>query len=171
MENPELNPADESEKKDFINNEEPIEKKGLKISESWAYKAFVKIANRIIHKPLSVFRLIKQVIANLQRYDSVKELTKDVKDQMLVMARMVKAYAKGEYRGISLKGIIGSLAALLYFVAPIDFIPDFLIVGLVDDVAIIMWVYSNYKKEIDAFLAWEDEKKLRIELNDEDSRI
>jgi uncharacterized membrane protein YkvA (DUF1232 family) len=170
MENPELNPADESEKKDFINNEEPLEKKGLKISESWAYQAFVKIANRIINKPLSVFRLIKQVIANIQRYESVKELTKDVKDHMMVMVRLVKAYAKGEYRGISFQGILGSLAALLYFVAPLDFIPDFLIIGLVDDVAIIMWVYSNYRNEIDAFLAWEDEKKLRIELN-EDERI
>ncbi len=169
MENPELNPADESGKKDFI-NEEPLEKKGLKISESWAYQTFVKIANRIINKPLSIFRLIKQVIANIQRYESVKELTKDVKDHMMVMVRLVKAYAKGEYRGISFQGILGSLAALLYFVAPLDFIPDFLIIGLVDDVAIIMWVYSNYRNEIDAFLAWEDEKKLRIELN-EDERI
>jgi uncharacterized membrane protein YkvA (DUF1232 family) len=171
METPELNPADESQKKDFINNDDPIENKGLKISESWAYQTFVKIANRIIHKPLSVFRLIKQVISNIQRYDSVKELTKDVKDHMMVMVRLVKAYAKGEYRGISFQGILGSLAALIYFVAPLDFIPDFLIVGLVDDVAIIMWVYSNYRKEIEAFLAWEDDKKLRIELSDEETRI
>jgi uncharacterized membrane protein YkvA (DUF1232 family) len=152
---------------DFVNSDETEEKKGLKMSESWYYQAFVKIANKIIHKPLSLFRLIKQVIEHLKKYDSVNDLTLDVKEHLSVLIRIVQAYAKGSYREISLNGIVGTVAALVYFVAPLDFIPDFLLFGLVDDVSILMWVYSNYRREIDAFLKWEDAKKIKIELDGE----
>lgn len=34
-----------------------------------------------------------------------------------------------------------AIAALLYFVIPLDFMPDFLLGGLVDDLAVIVTVY------------------------------
>jgi len=154
---------------DFIKSDETAEKKGLKISESWYYQAFIKIANKIIYKPLSIFRLIKQVLEHLKKYDTVKDLTTDAKEHLFVLVRLLKAYANGSYREISVNGIVGTIAALVYFVAPLDFIPDFLIFGLVDDVAILMWVYSNYRREIEAFLDWEDGKKIKIELEEKRS--
>ncbi len=160
----------DSEKNDFVNSEESQEKKGLKISETWLYKTFLKVAKRLINKPLSILRLLKKVAAHIQRYDSIREFTRDAKEHLLVLVRMVNAYANGKYRAISFTGIIGTLAALLYFVAPLDFIPDFLIFGLVDDVALIMWIYANYKSEIDAFLSWEDEQKIRVDV-DKNERI
>jgi uncharacterized membrane protein YkvA (DUF1232 family) len=164
-----LNNKAESMKEDAQDTEETSKKKALKISETWYYQTFIKVANSIINKPLSIFRLIKRVIEHLKKYDSVKELTLDVRDHLNVLLRLVKAYANGSYREISLNGIVGTLAALIYFVAPLDFIPDFLIIGLVDDVAILMWVYNNYRREIEAFLAWEDEKKIKIELETNES--
>lgn len=149
---------------EFAEGEETMEEKGLMISETWIYKIFVKSAYRLINKPLAVFRLLKQVITHMQRYDNVKEFTKDVRDHFNTLVRMVQSYAKGEYRGVSLQGIALTVAALIYFVAPLDFIPDFLLIGLIDDIALMMWVYKNYSKEIEAFLQWEDDRKMRIEL-------
>lgn len=146
------------------NQENSSDKKNLKISETWYYKAFVKIAYSLINKPLSLLRLIKKVIIHLKKYQSVKDLTDDVKENLFVLLRLIKAYASGSYRKISVSGIVGTIAAIIYFVAPLDFIPDFLLLGFVDDVAIIVWVYDNYRKEIDAFLKWEDEHKIKIEL-------
>ena len=57
-----------------------------------------------------------------------------------------------------------AFAALLYFVAPLDFIPDFLVIGLVDDVALILWLVKNYKKELEDFQSWEDAQKIQIEI-------
>jgi uncharacterized membrane protein YkvA (DUF1232 family) len=149
---------------EFAEGEEPLEEKGLLISETWIYKIFVKSAYRLINKPLAVLRLLKQTINHMQRYENVKEFTKDVKTHLNTLIRLVQAYAKGEYRGVSLQGIALTVAALIYFVAPLDFIPDFLVIGLIDDIALMMWVYKNYSKEIEAFLEWEDNKKVRIEL-------
>lgn len=153
--------------KEFVEGDEPVENKGLLISETWMYKIFVKSAYRLINKPLAVLRLLKQTIAHMQRYENVKEFTQDVRAYLNTLIRMVRAYAKGEYREISLQGIALSVAALIYFVAPLDFIPDFLLIGLVDDIALMMWVYKNYQKEIETFLSWEDKQKVRIELPSE----
>lgn len=167
-ENPKLNFFSNTENQEFNNSDASAEKNDMKISESWIYKGFIKVANRLIQRPLSIFRLLKQVVAHIQKYDSVKELGIEVKNQLFVLMRLLKAYAKGEYRNISVQGIVGTAAALLYFVAPIDIIPDFLIFGFADDAALIIWVYTNYKREIDEFLEWEDRKKVKIELGEED---
>ncbi len=76
--------------------------------------------------------------------------------QLLVISRLLKAYASGEYRQIPWKTIIRMIAVLLYFLNPIDIIPDLLpIIGLTDDIALTLWLFSAAKDDIDSFLAWE----------------
>jgi uncharacterized membrane protein YkvA (DUF1232 family) len=161
-----LNEAEKQKNEKGFDENESLKKEARKISETLVYKTFVMMANRIIQKPLSIFRLIKQVLAHLKKYDSVKEFTKDAKEQLSVLIRLLKAYADGRYRDISMNGLVGTIAALIYFVSPLDFIPDFLLFGLVDDVAILLWVYNNYRKEIEAFLDWEDRNKTKIQLEE-----
>jgi len=137
---------------------------GLRISETWAYKIFVKSAYKLINKPLAVFRLLKKAIAHIQRYDNVKELAGDARDQIETIIRLVRSYMKGDYRDVSKRNIALSVGALLYFVSPIDLIPDFIAIGLIDDIALMMWVYHNFRGEIELFREWEDNQKTRIEI-------
>lgn len=77
-----------------------------------------------------------------------------------ILLRMMNAYASGEYRGIPWRTLLIVTAAVIYFVMPIDFLPDLLpLVGLADDVAIIAWTLNYAKKDVDEFLAWEREQK------------
>ncbi|MEQ8244148.1 YkvA family protein [Fulvivirga sp.] len=77
-------------------------------------------------------------------------------DRIRVLIRMVKAYKRGEYRNIKLQNILLIVAALVYFVTPLDLIPDFIpITGLVDDFTVIVWVYNKVQQEIDKFMEWE----------------
>ena len=77
-------------------------------------------------------------------------------DNAKVFIRMVKAYISGNYCKTPLKSIVIIVAALLYFVLPLDLIPDFIpVTGLIDDFAVILWVYKHLQTEIDAFLLWE----------------
>ena len=48
------------------------------------------------------------------------------------------------------------LAAVIYFINPIDLIPDFLFgLGLTDDLAVLTWVYQTAASEINSFKNWE----------------
>ena len=75
-----------------------------------------------------------------------------------IFTRMVKAYAKGEYREIQWQNMVLIVAAILYFITPIDLIPDFIpITGLVDDFTVMVWVYNKIQEEVDKFILWEKE--------------
>jgi uncharacterized membrane protein YkvA (DUF1232 family) len=73
-----------------------------------------------------------------------------------VFSRMVTAYASGKYRSVPWKTIMTILAAIIYFLNPLDLIPDIVpIMGFTDDFGVLVWVYSTMSLEIDKFLAWE----------------
>ncbi|MBL6446448.1 DUF1232 domain-containing protein [Fulvivirga sp. 29W222] len=80
-------------------------------------------------------------------------------DRIKVIIRMVKAYRSGEYRDVRWQSLLLLVAALVYFVTPIDLIPDFIpITGFVDDFSVVVWVYSSLKEEIDRYILWEEEQ-------------
>ena len=143
----------------------PKDQDGQAIADSWLYKTFVKTAYRLLSKPLSLLELLKKTLSHLQQYDSLRTLAEEAKTQILSFYRLIKAYAKGEYRAIPPGKIVLMVAALLYFVSPFDLIPDFLGIGLLDDIALVSWVFKSLYEEILAFLDWEDSQKERIELN------
>jgi uncharacterized membrane protein YkvA (DUF1232 family) len=68
---------------------------------------------------------------------------------------MLRAYFTRSYRDVPWRTVTWGLAAVVYFVAPLDFIPDFLLGGLVDDAAVVMFVARQIQKDLDAFLEWE----------------
>jgi uncharacterized membrane protein YkvA (DUF1232 family) len=53
------------------------------------------------------------------------------------------------------------VAALAYFVMPIDLLPDLIpITGLTDDVAVLVAVYNAVSVDVDKFLLWEKNRSL-----------
>ena len=71
--------------------------------------------------------------------------------------RMIKAYANGSYRQVSWQSLLMIVAAVVYFVMPMDLVPDFLVsLGLLDDAALLGWTVKAFKKEIDDFVSWEN---------------
>lgn len=83
------------------------------------------------------------------------------KDKFLVLGRISRAYATGQYREVPWKTMLMIVAALAYFVMPIDLLPDLVpITGLTDDVAILAAVYNAVSGEVDKFLQWEKNHSL-----------
>jgi uncharacterized membrane protein YkvA (DUF1232 family) len=107
----------------------------------------------------------KDLIGNNEKLGHLIERSKDklsvvgnskLIENAKVFIRMVKAYVNGSYREVPLKSIVMVVAALLYFVMPLDLIADFIpVTGLVDDFAVILWVYKQLHSEIEAFVVWE----------------
>jgi uncharacterized membrane protein YkvA (DUF1232 family) len=92
----------------------------------------------------------------LKKAISRKGLLTEVWDSLMACVRLLRAYATGQYRGIPWASLLSIIAAVTYFVMPIDLIPDFILtLGFVDDVALISWIIGAVKSDIDNFLEWE----------------
>lgn len=78
------------------------------------------------------------------------------REQLSIVTRLLKAYASGDYRQLPWKTLIRVIAVLIYFVSPIDILPDFLpVVGITDDIALMLWLFSGIKDDIEKFRQWE----------------
>ena len=83
-----------------------------------------------------------------------------VRAELATMLALLQAWAQGDYRGVSGKALLAVAAAVVYFVAPLDAIPDFLLgLGYIDDVAVIGYVLKQLQSELEAFRAWQSNNK------------
>lgn len=79
-----------------------------------------------------------------------------VRFKFFTIARLGKAYATGQYREIPWKTMLIITASVVYFVNPLDLVPDMIpLTGLADDFGVLLWVYNSVSVEIDKFIAWE----------------
>lgn len=80
---------------------------------------------------------------------------KKLMEPLAVFVRMTKAHFNGTHKLTnSTLGLI--LLGLVYFISPIDIIPDFLgFFGFADDLSVITAIYLKLQDEINQFLEWE----------------
>ncbi len=80
----------------------------------------------------------------------------DMWQSLLALLRLLRAYASGQYRNVPAKSLVLIVAGILYFVMPIDVIPDFVIgLGFLDDAAVLAWVVSSVRTVLSDFERWE----------------
>ncbi len=76
--------------------------------------------------------------------------------QLQLLIRMVKAHFSGEYHAFSMPTILSVIFALVYFITPIDLIPDFIpALGLSDDISIVYFIFKSISDDIERFEEWE----------------
>lgn len=79
--------------------------------------------------------------------------------QLTACFRLIRAYAKGSYREVPWHSLMMIVASVIYFVMPIDLVPDFIVgFGLLDDAALLGWTMKTFSADIDGFLEWESEQ-------------
>ena len=82
-----------------------------------------------------------------------------LKEDLQLLRALSLAWFKGEYRQVSSQALLMVVAALLYFLTPLDAVPDWLVgVGFVDDLAVLAWVMRTWHGELEAFRAWRDQQ-------------
>ncbi|WP_035333546.1 YkvA family protein [Dyadobacter crusticola] len=112
-------------------------------------------AGRYARNSGKLLELAKDVVSKLQRV-GVRENLAEFAVNVQLLIRMVRAYASGEYRNLPWKSLLSIVAVLIYFVSPIDLIPDFLpIVGITDDVALVVWLVKTLSDDVSKFGEWE----------------
>ena len=127
------------------------------IEENKFFEKAKKKANQVINNNQRLKQLFENSREKFSQIDLSTVSSNKLVMRLLVFIRMVKAYANGSYRDIDTKNIILMIASLVYFVTPIDLIPDFIpITGLLDDFTVVIWVFNKLQEEIDSFIAWEN---------------
>ncbi|RDC61710.1 YkvA family protein [Adhaeribacter pallidiroseus] len=129
---------------------------GQKISESSIFKNIFKNAEEYLKKPLRVKKLLNDAYTKASQKKDVGTLAHEVWESLQTLSRMIKAAVAGEYTGIPTSTLVGGIAVILYFLSPIDFVPDFIpVIGLLDDAALLAWFMTGIKTEMDKFEEWE----------------
>lgn len=81
-------------------------------------------------------------------------------NSLKTMVELVKAYVKGDYRNIPYRSLLLIVGAIVYFVMPVDTIPDFLAgLGFTDDAAVLAFTLKQVKEDVDKFLLWKKEQE------------
>jgi len=95
----------------------------------------------------------------LQKAVKHQDQLKGILQDLMALYRMLKAWSRGDYKMIPWKTIVLALAALIYFLNPLDLIPDFILgIGYLDDAVVLGFVMNSIRKDVSKYLEWEEEK-------------
>lgn len=127
-------------------------------------KRFVALAVVIVSKKDQLLNLGQQIYHKLQDRNAQEAFKDEAREQLDTMRRLVKAIANGHYKEFPYMSLVSIVAGILYFVSVVDLIPDFIpILGLTDDLAVLAWVYSSVKDDLQQFVDWETANEHRRE--------
>ena len=130
------------------------------MSKESSIKEYISKAKNINNDDEKLKKLIEDVLKKLQEISSDKKTSVKLNDSLRLFIRIINAYTSKEYTYVPWKTICLIVAGLIYFIYPVDLIPDFIPVsGLIDDVALIAWIYESIQDDIENFLEWEKSLK------------
>ncbi len=130
---------------------EPIS--GEKVEGSATYREARERASGYAEDPARLNRLIDRATRKAR---SRRGRLAEVWDSLMAMLRLLRAWAGGRYRDIPWSSLLSIIATVVYFVTPTDLVPDFLLGwGFIDDAALLAWILSSVRADLDDFIAWE----------------
>jgi uncharacterized membrane protein YkvA (DUF1232 family) len=131
------------------------------VLKSIFFKTATKRAGKFAGKGLAILELLREALVKAKEIGAKenKGVGTVLSEKVATIARMIKSYVSGDYKIIPWGSIVKMIAVLLYFVSPIDLIPDFIpVLGFTDDFALIMWLFSSLADDFANFEAWEKGK-------------
>lgn len=125
--------------------------------KSKSFKNALRKAVGVAANPVKIADLIASVTSKMSDMDQNKERVSDFFQKVRTFLQMLRAYISGDYREIPWKSLLMIIGSLIYFMMPIDILPDFIpVLGLADDISIIFLVFKSINKDIEAFHIYEN---------------
>lgn len=74
------------------------------------------------------------------------------------MASLVRNYIRKEYTDIPIGSLIAIISSLIYFVSPIDIIPDSIpFLGYFDDAAVVAACWKLVEADVAEYIKWRED--------------
>lgn len=111
-------------------------------------------AEAAVEQPERVGDVARRAAEKLKKHrGALGSLSRDLP----TLVRLARAWARGEYRAVPWKSVVLVVGALLYFISPVDLLPDFLPgLGFLDDAAVVGYVIRAVRSDLRRFQAWEN---------------
>lgn len=123
---------------------------------------FIRIAQDLMDNPQGLKFKLEKAADKITKKNVIDAIGVYV-DDLKTLIRMAKLWASKRYTGVETQTILYTIVAVVYFVTPTDFVPDFLLgLGFVDDIAVISWVLGLIQEDIQKFKTWEQEKEKSV---------
>ena len=106
---------------------------------------------------------MERFLQRLEKKLKVIPLAGDKLATVPIMASLVRSYAKKEYQDVPIGTVIAILSALIYFVSPIDIIPDSIpALGYFDDAAVVAACWKLVETDVNEYVEWRKNNKKEI---------
>ncbi|WP_228460308.1 YkvA family protein [Cytobacillus dafuensis] len=124
------------------------------------YKIFKSAAKDYANHPEKTASLIKKTI---RKANKNKTSLKNIWGNFHLLIDLIKAWSNGDYKNISKKSIVFIIASILYFVSPIDIVPDFIVgFGILDDAAVLSFAIKQLSSELEKFKEWKKSEPINL---------
>jgi uncharacterized membrane protein YkvA (DUF1232 family) len=137
---------------------------------SKSFKRAMEKAASYMDNPDLLSGLTNDVKEKIKDIDDNKKTLTEFFEKIRTLIRMIRAYIKGDYKEIPWKSMVLIIGALIYFLMPIDVIPDFIpVAGLLDDISVVLLVFKMINDDINAFIDFEESKLSVVKEPSEDT--
>ena len=113
-------------------------------------------ARHLLRDPEKLKKLLAEAAKKMQILRGNSPAALALKEKIGAAQRMIQAYIRGDYRRIPWKSVLLLVSGIIYFVMPLDLLPDFIpLTGFLDDLSILLWIFQAVKTDIEDFEEWE----------------
>ncbi|NTU92433.1 MAG: DUF1232 domain-containing protein [Chlorobiaceae bacterium] len=88
--------------------------------------------------------------------------TRGLTGKLKAAVRLIRCSIRREYLDVPWQTLVVITAGIIYFVSPIDSLPDIIpLLGFTDDAAILAAIFASVKHDLDKFIEWENTRLAR----------
>lgn len=114
-------------------------------------------AEHLIAQPKLLMARLSQ--ARMKVIHSNRRELNQIRSELTLLIDFALDLTRGEYQAVNVKTPVMIIAAILYFLMPLDSIPDFLLgFGYLDDVTVITFVINQLREEMTKYKAWRNQR-------------
>ena len=120
-------------------------------------------AQKIVTDHEELKKLLAKAQVKLDKAGEDDSLMAKLTEYLKLISRMITNSLNGNYNHTPWQTMVMLIAGLLYFITPIDAIPDWIPVGgLIDDATVLVWLGRCFRDDLEKYKSWEganDSKK------------
>lgn len=117
-------------------------------------EAYTGKAEKLLNEADQVERILQRLEAKLKEIPALGEALSEIP----VLISLIRSYIRKEYALLPVASATAILAALLYFISPVDLIPDMVpFAGYIDDALVLTLCLKIVSADVDEYRHWREE--------------